>query len=153
MWKGILIAGCCFWLALSWPSAQPLSQLSTDALLNEAAAAIQTLKQLNEDLQAKAIASARKSETLAQQLTALQHEREMLLKDIEALQTRLATLQTDWEHSEKTREELVRALQDLKQCLQNSEREAKRKQLKLFLEGMAVGVGMAVAMNAILTLR
>jgi chromosome segregation ATPase len=111
-------------LPLDWRS------LDTPKLLAEAARRIETLQRLNETLRQQIRASLEQSATL---------------------EARLATLQTDWEKSEKLRMVLENALMSLQRSLQNCREEAKAKARREMLEGLAAGVAVGVVVRMILS--
>jgi chromosome segregation ATPase len=123
MWNKRL--GAAFVLVAFW--ARPLAALPSDMrsldtaqLLADAARRIETLQALNERLQEQIRVSQEKSVTLEE---------------------KLASLQTDWELSEKLRQELAATLTSLQRSLQSC-REETRRARRAMLErcaGLAVG--------------
>jgi chromosome segregation ATPase len=129
MWKRRL--GAAFVLVAFW--ARPLAALPSDMrsldtaqLLAEAAWRIETLQRLNERLQEQIRVSQEKSVTLEE---------------------KLASLQTDWELSEKLRQELAATLTSLRRSLQSCREEATAKARRAMLGGVAAGLAVGALMT------
>lgn len=133
MWKRRL--GCGFLLFLFCLRQLPAlpsdwRALDTPQLLAEAARRIETLQGLNEHLQQQIRESQEQSATLEAQL---------------------ASLQTDWEQSEKLRLELANALTSLQSSLQRCSEEAKAKARRAAIVGFAAGVAVGIVVTALLS--